>query len=72
MKKSQQIKNNKSFGILFFIVFLVIGFWPNINGEEIRIWSISLSLLFFSNRIMISLMFPSSSSTSKRNTCVGI
>ena len=49
MKKSfhkNKKKSNKSFGILFFIVFLVIGFWPNIHGEEIRIWSISLSLLF--------------------------
>ena len=39
-------KSNKSFGILFFIVFLVIGFWPYVNGEEVRIWSISLALLF--------------------------
>ena len=48
MKKSfhKKKKSNKSFGILFFIVFLVIGFWPSISGEEIRIWSISLSLLF--------------------------
>ena len=46
MKKSQQIKNNKSFGILFFIVFLIIGFWPLTNGEEIRFWSILISLLF--------------------------
>jgi len=48
MKKSfhKKKKSNKSFGILFFIVFLVIGFWPNISGEEIRIWSISISLLF--------------------------
>ena len=37
MKKSQQIKNNKSFGILFFIVFLIIGIWPLINNESIRI-----------------------------------
>ena len=46
MKKSQQIKNNKSFGILFFIVFLIIGIWPLINNESIRIWSLLLSLPF--------------------------
>ena len=39
-------KSNKSFGILFFIVFLIIGFWPLTNGEEIRFWSILISLLF--------------------------
>ena len=39
-------KSNKSFGILFFIVFLIIGFWPLTNGEEIRFWSILISLIF--------------------------
>ena len=29
--------NNKSFGILFFIIFLLIGLWPLLNGEELRI-----------------------------------
>ena len=48
MKKifNKKKKSNKSFGILFFIVFLIIGFWPLTNGEEIRFWSILLSLLF--------------------------
>tara|TARA_B100001059_G_scaffold231566_1_gene267610 strand:- start:4011 stop:4391 length:381 start_codon:yes stop_codon:yes gene_type:complete len=36
----------KSFGILFFFVFLTIGFWPKISGEEIRLWSIIISLTF--------------------------
>ena len=39
-------KSNKSFGIIFFIVFLIIGFWPLINGEGVRIWSILVSLSF--------------------------
>tara|TARA_Y100000992_G_C21120967_1_gene421851 strand:+ start:92 stop:472 length:381 start_codon:yes stop_codon:yes gene_type:complete len=39
-------KSVKSFGILFFIVFLIIGFWPKISGEEIRLWSIIISLIF--------------------------
>ena len=48
MKKifNKKKKSNKSFGILFFIVFLIIGFWPLTNGEEIRFWSILISLLF--------------------------
>jgi len=36
----------KSFGILFFIVFLIIGLWPKISGEEIRLWSVIISLIF--------------------------
>jgi len=39
-------KSNKSFGIIFFIVFLIIGLWPLINGEGVRIWSILVSLPF--------------------------
>ena len=38
--------NNRSFGILFFIVFLIIGLWPLLSGETFRLWSIILSLIF--------------------------
>ena len=38
--------NNRSFGILFFIVFLIIGLWPLLSGETLRLWSIFLSLIF--------------------------
>ena len=38
--------NNKSFGILFFIVFLIMGLWPLINLNPIRIWSLIISLIF--------------------------
>ena len=30
----------------FFIVFLIIGLWPLLNENEIRIWSISLGIIF--------------------------
>ena len=39
-------ENNKSFGILFFIVFFLIAIWPIIDSGSIRIWSIVLSLVF--------------------------
>ena len=38
--------SNKSFGIVFFIVFIIIGLYPLLNNEEIRVWSIILSLIF--------------------------
>jgi len=44
MKKKQS--PNRSFGIVFFIVFLTIGLWPFLSSEEIRIWSIIISLIF--------------------------
>ena len=41
-----KIGSNRSFGIVFFIVFLLIAFYPLINQGEIRIWSVFISLLF--------------------------
>ena len=38
--------SNRSFGILFFIVFFIIGLWPLLNFGEIRIWSIIISFVF--------------------------
>ena len=38
--------SNRSFGILFFIVFLIIGLWPLLNENQIRIWSISVGFIF--------------------------
>lgn len=43
MKKNE---NNNSFGILFFIVFLLIAVWPIIDSETIRVWALILSLIF--------------------------
>ena len=41
-----QMGSNKSFGIVFFIVFLLIAVYPLINNEDIRVWSLILSLIF--------------------------
>ena len=42
-----KIKNsNRSFGLLFFIVFLGIGLWPLKSGQEINIYLIMISLFF--------------------------
>jgi hypothetical protein len=47
MKKNDiKISSNKSFGIVFFIVFLLITFYPLINQKDIRIWSLVISLIF--------------------------
>ena len=41
-----KIGSNRSFGILFFIVFLLIALYPLIYSEYIRIWSLIISLVF--------------------------
>ena len=45
-KKEIKISSNKSFGIVFFVIFLVVALWPLINEGEIRIWSIVISIIF--------------------------
>ena len=42
----EKIASNRSFGLLFFIVFLLIAFWPLLSGETIRIWSLIIGLVF--------------------------
>ena len=46
--KNNKIKigSNKSFGIVFFTVFLIIAIWPLLNGYEIRYWSLIISIIF--------------------------
>ena len=45
--KDQKLPSNRSFGFLFFIVFMIISLWPIINTESIRIWSIIIASIFF-------------------------
>ncbi len=44
--KDIKIGSNKSFGLLFFVVFLIIGLWPLINDNIIRYWSLIISFIF--------------------------
>ena len=41
-----KIGSNKSFGIVFFVVFLLISLYPLLNNESIRIWSLVISIIF--------------------------
>ena len=41
-----KISSNRSFGIVFFIVFFIIAIWPLIDSGSIRVWSAVLSLIF--------------------------
>jgi len=41
-----KISLNRSFGIVFFFVFLIISLWPLINGNPLRVWSIFVAIIF--------------------------
>ena len=47
-------KNNITFGILFFIFFLIIGLYPLKSDETIRVWFVVLSLVF----LIITIIRP--------------
>ena len=41
-----KISSNRSFGIVFFIVFLLIATYPLLNNDHVRIWSLIISIVF--------------------------
>ena len=47
MQKNIKLPSNRNFGMVFFIVFLIIALWPLLKQNEIRIWSLIISFIFF-------------------------
>ena len=41
-----KISSNRSFGIVFFIVFLLIALYPILKDNDLRIWSLVISFIF--------------------------
>ena len=59
MKNSNiKIGTNKSFGIVFFVVFMLIGFYPLLNDDSLRWWAIIVSVFFlllgFLNSVLLT------------------
>ena len=52
MKKNKN--TNRSFGILFFIVFSIVAIWPILYGGELRLWSFIIAIIFLIMGIMKS------------------
>ncbi len=46
MDKNNRLPTNRNFGLVFFFIFLFIAFWPIINGNDVRQWSLVASLIF--------------------------
>ena len=45
-KFKTKMSANRSFGLLFFFVFLIISLWPLLNEGPVRIWSIVIAIIF--------------------------
>ena len=46
MNSEIKIGSNRSFGIVFFVVFLVVGLYPLLNDNNLKIWSLIISFIF--------------------------
>ena len=69
--KSQN--SNRSFGLLFFIVFLILGLWPLKNGENLNIYFITASIIFLLLGLINSkLLSPLNKSWIKLGEILGI
>jgi len=45
-KNNIKISSNRSFGIVFFIFFLIVSLYPMLNENEIRLWALIISVIF--------------------------
>ncbi len=59
-KNNNKIPSNKNFGVVFFVVFLIIGLWPLFTKSEVRYWSLFISIVFlilglFNSKILTPL-----------------
>ena len=46
MIEEKNKSSNRSFGIVFFLLFLIIGIYPIFNANGLRLWSLIISLIF--------------------------
>tara|TARA_B100000131_G_C17920487_1_gene534169 strand:- start:55 stop:444 length:390 start_codon:yes stop_codon:yes gene_type:complete len=58
--KDIKISSNRSFGFLFAFVFSLVAFWPILNQNEIRIWSLIIAIVFlilgfFNSKLLTTL-----------------
>jgi hypothetical protein len=50
-----EMGSNRSFGVVFFVVFLAISLWPLISDNNIRIWSLIISFIFLALGLINSI-----------------
>ena len=59
MQQNIKLPSNRNFGIVFAIVFLIISLWPLLSQNEIRYWSLILSIIFLTLGLINSkLLLP--------------
>ena len=46
MQTKIKLPTNRNFGIVFSVVFLLIALWPLLKQNDVRIWSLIISIIF--------------------------
>ena len=60
MDNIENKSTNRSFGLVFFVVFFTIGLYPIFNSDDVRVWSLIISFIFlilgfFNSKILTPL-----------------
>ena len=59
MQPKIKLPTNRNFGIVFSIVFLIIALWPLLKQNDLRLWSLIVSGIFFALGLLNSkLLLP--------------
>ena len=59
MQQNIKLPSNRNFGIVFAIVFLIISLWPLLSQNEVRSWSLIVSIIFLTLGLINSkLLLP--------------
>ena len=45
-KNELKAGSKRAFGLVFAVVFTVIGFWPLVGGGPVRFWALAVAFLF--------------------------
>ena len=68
-----KISSNRNFGLVFFIIFLIVSLWPLTYEGPIRIWTVIISLVFLILGLMNSkLLTPLNKLWFKFGTILGV
>ena len=59
MSDKIKLPTNRNFGIVFSIVFIIIAIFPLLNQNDIRYWSLIISIIFLFLAIIKSEIFKS-------------
>ena len=71
--KKEKISSNRSFGVVFFIFFLIISIYPIFNGLKINIYFLLISLIFLALGLLNSrLLYPLNFLWNKLGVYLGI